>query len=412
MTNVLSEIVDCEVCGSDGLREVLDLGGQPLCDDLIPVEFSEKCKTYPVTILYCEKCKTAHQKYQVAKERLFPSTYHYRSRLTADVLSGMRQLVDSCVDTMGSLSGKVVLDIGCNDGSLLSFFNDKGCRVVGVEPTGAALDTPDFVDTYNSYFDEDVARKILDKYGCPDVITFTNVFAHIEDLAGLIQNLNLLMGSDTVLVIENHYLGAVIEKNQFDTFYQEHPRTYSAESFKYIAKSLNSELVNLEFPGRYGGNIRVFISRSNELTNKIKIDEIIGDKESNLLGGLESLNLFYSDWVVRAKKYLIEYSEKYGPLYGKAFPGRASIIVNSLGLSEEITPAVFEKQGSPKLGHYIPGTRIKILSDDDMFDLIGAEGVLINFAWHIDVEIQSYLRSMGFKGKVIKLLPDVEIVDI
>ena len=75
-----------------------------------------KCKTYPIEILFCDTCRTAHQRFQIPKDQLFPPTYHYRSRQTADVLSGMRQLVEACAREAGPLDAKKVLDIGCNDG--------------------------------------------------------------------------------------------------------------------------------------------------------------------------------------------------------------------------------------------------------------------------------------------------------
>ena len=184
------EVKKCEVCGSANLESVLDLGNHPMCDDLIPVNAAAECETFPIEILYCKKCDTAHQKYQVPKLKLFPQTYHYRSRFTADVLSGMDALLDSVEARLGSLSGLTVLDVGCNDGSLLDKFSAKGAATIGVEPTGAYVDAEGrshFI--MNNFFSESTAHKILEISPRIDIITFTNVFAHIDNLPKLVFNL-------------------------------------------------------------------------------------------------------------------------------------------------------------------------------------------------------------------------------
>ena len=135
MSENMLTIDSCEVCGNTKLETVLDLGKHPMCDDLVEVTSDRVCKEYPIEIVYCEECQTAHQKYQVPKHELFPKNYHYRSRFTADVLNGMKNLVNNCEETFGSLKGKKVLDIGCNDGSLLDFFREKGALTFGIEPS-------------------------------------------------------------------------------------------------------------------------------------------------------------------------------------------------------------------------------------------------------------------------------------
>ena len=92
----MTEINFCEVCDNDTLTSVLDLGLSPLCDDLSPIGSDIASKEYPIEILLCDKCFTAHQRYQVAREELFLPTYHYRARMTGSVLTGMRDFVDQC----------------------------------------------------------------------------------------------------------------------------------------------------------------------------------------------------------------------------------------------------------------------------------------------------------------------------
>ena len=256
-------ISNCEVCGSNQFQEVLDLGFHPMCDDLLPIESTRLCDQYPIVILYCENCRTAHQKYQIPKRELFPDSYHYRSRLTGDVLNGMQDLVSSVISNVNSLSGKVVVDIGCNDGSLLNFFSSHDAITVGVEPTDAAKDIDPNLHIFTIISLIEVASLINKKYPKIDIITFTNVFAHIENLPALLVALKSIMSPNTLLVVENHYLGSVLDTNQFDTFYHEHPRTYSLSSFFEIAKSLDRKVSSVNFPRRYGGNIRVFISNQD-----------------------------------------------------------------------------------------------------------------------------------------------------
>lgn len=406
MSNATNQIVSCEVCGNDELFPVLDLGKHPMCDDLIEVGSDRVCQEYPIEILFCKQCMTAHQKYQVPKHELFPVTYHYRSRFTADVLNGMKGLVATCEEKFGSLQGKNVLDIGCNDGSLLDFFREKGAVTIGIEPTGACADAMAKNHTaYNDYLSPEVAEKIVKEQGQPDFITFTNVFAHIENLHEVLDSLRKLMKETTVIVIENHYLGAVFQGNQFDTFYHEHPRTYSYHSFVEMAKKLSLEPVLVEFPARYGGNIRVCMGRA-DIYPKITpsdIDAVI-EKEKTFFEHFATMRANIEKWQKNKRATLEELVKANGPLAGKAFPGRAAILVKLLNLDTDIISEVYEKPGSLKIGYYLPGTRIPIKSDDDMIAKGEKEKPLVNLAWHISKEIQGYLRGLGHTGPIVDIL--------
>jgi 2-polyprenyl-3-methyl-5-hydroxy-6-metoxy-1,4-benzoquinol methylase len=407
INNMLLEITSCEICDNTNLSSVLDLGLHPMCDDLVRVGDERICKEYPIEILFCEKCITAHQRFQIPKEELFPKTYHYRSRHTGDVLKGMRELVESCEKTCGSLAGKKVLDIGCNDGSLLSIFREKGAKTYGIEPTSAFNDAiKNHHEVINDFLCESIATDFVKKYGHPDIITFTNVFAHIEDLKSVVRSLKILMHEKTIIIIENHYLGAVIDKFQFDTFYHEHPRNYSCKSFFYIAGLLGAQLSQVEFPSRYNGNIRVTYTPQNNqegtMTAPINLDEIF-EREKNFGKGLREMAKKINPWREKKRAEIESLVKEHGKLSGKAFPGRAAILVKMLGLDTDVIKAVYEKPQSGKLNHYIPGTRIQILSDDE-FDAAENKAPLLNLAWHINDEIRSYMQSRGFEGQLIDII--------
>lgn len=391
----MTEINFCEVCDNDTLTSVLDLGLSPLCDDLSPIGSDIASKEYPIEILLCDKCFTAHQRYQVAREELFLPTYHYRARMTGSVLTGMRDFVDQCEKRFRNLSGLTVLDIGCNDGSLLDIFKEHGCITVGVEPTNAADDSKH--PTIKKFFDIEAVSEVLENFGKPDLITFTNVFAHIDDLNNLLENLKTLIGPNTKIVIENHYLGAVLKYGQFDTFYHEHPRTYSAKSFQFIAAKLGLKVQDIEFVSRYGGNIRAYLSQGNET-------ESLGDEIDAVLG-FEKMNTWLKKWIPETQQYLNGLVNDFGILPGKAFPGRAAIVLKVLGIDENTLSAVYEITGSQKVGNYVPGTRIPILPEKDFFSLNPTPDKILNLAWHIPAEVQANLDKNNYQGTMLHLRP-------
>jgi len=404
--NLVNEINFCEVCDNSYLESVLNLGNHPLCDDLVQVGDSRVCPEYPIEILYCNRCETAHQRFQVPKQDLFPKSYHYRSRFTVDVLNGMSALVDATERHLGSLTGKLVLDVGCNDGSLLDFFQKKGAKTVGIEPTDAYRDgLGKGHDIINGFFTTQSASEIRSIHGAPDVITFTNVFAHIENLPNVIEALKILMSSSTMIVVENHYLGSVLRLNQFDTFYHEHPRTYSLTSFSYIAKSLGIELKAVEFPSRYGGNIRVFMGASSFNRNSDIADiKVILEKEAQFGLRIKELHNWIARWQTETRIRIDNLVETNGKLSAKAFPGRAAILVKLLGLDSDSIETTYEKPGSMKIGHYLPGTRIPIESDDKLFLRMQKLEVILNLAWHIPKEIENYLKENNFRGRIVHVI--------
>ena len=400
----------CEVCSQELIGPTLDLGSHPLCDDLQRLDSHVIAPPYEQIIQLCSTCLTAHQLNPVEKEKLFKPDYHYRAGLTTDVLNGMEDLVSMILDLEHDRKSRIVLDVGCNDGSLLGIFKKRFPEIItiGVDPTNAIKESGSKIDyPIQSFFNENTANQILEKFGRPDIITFTNVFAHIENLPQLLSAIKILVSEKTTLVIENHYLGAILEKNQFDTFYHEHPRTYSAHSFQHIAQSLGMSIKSIELPKRYGGNIRVVMVKTKIQESAAFLGEL--KLESNFLERFERMQTVFENWKLDSMAVIGDLA-KGGEIYGKSLPGRAVMLISSLGLDNDFMPAVFEQNKSPKVGHYVPGTKIKILSDDELLELKPRK--VIVWGWHIADEVCEYLKQIGFRGEIWVPLPSFRLYKI
>ncbi len=389
----------CEVCKSTDTFKFLDLGKQPLCDDLIRINSKKKCLKYPTKIFFCKNCYTALHKTKIKSKTLFPQNYHYRPRFTKDVLDGMKNLVLS-IEKFTNKKRAKILDIGCNDGSLLDLFYNRKHFTYGIEPTGAANEASKKHKILNNFFNIKTAKIFKKKYSYPDIITFTNVFAHINNFPELIKSLKLISNKKSIIVIENHYLKSILKKKQFDSFYHEHPRTYSLKSFKFIARELGFKILKVQFPKRYGGNIRVFIGKGRKDIKKID-NLILNEKKDIIL--LKNLQKYLHKWKINKKRYILKLNSKYGPLKAKAFPGRASILINILKLNKKNIASVHEQNGSPKINHKVPGTNIPILSDK-LLKNYHISKPIINLAWHISKEIKNFLKKQNIKNEVFDII--------
>lgn len=406
LQNVVKTISVCEVCASYSLVPVLNLGRQPLCDALVPIQSPRPDEKFPIEILFCNECLTCHQKYQPAPSLLFPRNYHYRSRLTKDVLHGMRDLVEKLKQQLGSLRNLTVLDIGANDGTLAGMIREAGATTIAVEPSDAVFETPPGgIFTYQEYWSGDLAQRIVDRHGPISVITMTNVFAHIDDVNGVLAAIYLALEPKGYFVMETHSLQRIVETGQFDTFYHEHPRTYSLHSVVKLAQRHGFQLLNMVSTRRYGGNLRVVLQKvASPVPWSVEIIAAL-EAEARLKNDIFTLQDKANSWRDCAIDCFGALTSQFGPLEAKAFPGRASVLLNWANLDCDVISGIFEKSNSPKIGHFAPGTRIPIIDEQFLFSAKRpARKPLINLAWHIDSEIRKYVMARGYTGPVLDIM--------
>jgi hypothetical protein len=164
---------------------------------------------------------------------------------------------------------------------------------------------------------------------------------------------------------------------------------------------------HVSFPRRYGGNIRVILGYDLSASSKDG-REYIERAERDFGFELAQLNAFIKHWKSSKRQQINELTQYHGsvfaPMPAIALPARAPLLVSMLGLDRNQISAVYQIPGSAKIGHYVPGTRIPILSDEEFpWD---STGPALNLAWHIPDEIAARYRSLGFMGEFIQIISE------
>ena len=402
----MNETIFCDVC-LDPLINEIRLGEFPVADHLSrDAEAAKRSALIPVVFSLCERCLTVNQMVRLDNEDLFPADYHYRAGLTDDVLKGMEGLLSDLNSTY-SLKGKTLIDVGTNDATLLDLAVGYGLdTTIGVEPTNAIDDNLSKKHVkFKEYFDIALAQKIRRQFEKIDFIVFTNVFAHIDPFGPLMSAVLELMSENTVLVIENHYLGSILDQNQFDTFYHEHPRTYSVSSFLEIAARFNLSLEKISFPARYGGNIRVFLKRSDSHEpSSLDIKKIVKGEQEKFPRKFRNLLQNMDDWAKKTSAMLAKFREESTPFFFRTFPARSSLLLGLLPEELITGVSICERSNSKKIGYFIPRTGNEIIDINHCVLLRDPTAVCVNLSWHISNEILKDMMDRGFKGTFIDIL--------
>jgi len=406
-------ISSCQVCNSPKLHLILDLEHQPLCDTLLTKDMlNEPEKTYPLRMMWCEECTCVQIDYCVDGKEVFHLDYPYRSGISKPLADYQTDICLSLIKKYNLNSSDLAIDIGSNDGTLLSGFKREGIRILGVEPTNIAkYANAHGIETIQSFFDIKTSEEIKEKYGKAAVITTTNVFAHMQTIGEVIMGVYNLLEDDGVFISETHYLLDVIQGGQFDTIYHEHLRTYSLQSLIKLFDQYDFTVTDVERGSRYGGNIRVHITKgkgkpvSQNVLELLKLEKDVGlDKLETYMKfaqRVQKARLEFMDFLINIKK-----SGK--SIVGKSCPGRASTLLNYYGVDKELIPYLAELPTSLKLGMYLPGKHIPVVNEEIL--LKEQPDFIVLMAWHYAEVIMKRLKAEGLKSDFVIPLPDLNIV--
>jgi hypothetical protein len=407
-----SVIVDrCQVCDAAELEQIMFFGYLPPVNQMRPIgQTPFEQPAYPALLLRCRRCQLVQLGLIVDPQILFPPEYPYTSGTTKILRDNFAELSRECRTLIDLGPHDLVVDIGSNDGTLLSNFA-AGHRVQGIEPSNAGvLANERKIPTLISFFNAESAAKVRAEQGLAKVITATNVFAHIEDVHAIVESLLSLLADDGMFISESHYWVSLVETLQYDTVYHEHLRYYSLRSLQHLLEMHGLALVHAKRIPTHGGSIRVYASRRGRYPQRESIAQLL-DQEQWFDASPDALQGF-RERVVGSKlqlhALLWDLKRRGQRVYGIGAPSRASTLVNYVGLDDAILDCVLEVPGSYKIGKYMPGTLIPVREEACLFSE-QPENVLL-LSWHIADELIPKLKHKGYRGQFIVPLPEPQIV--
>ncbi len=407
-------IKECQICRSKKIYEILDLGHSGLCDSLLTKnDLNKHEKSYPLKLLKCKKCHLLQINYVVNNEEVFHLNYPYKSGITKTLKDLLHSTSQYSVDNFKFSKKPLAIDIGSNDGTLLEGFKQHGFKVLGVEPTNIAkLANKKGITTIQKFFDHKTAQFINKRYQKAEVVTGTNIFAHINKLDSLMKGVKVLLNPEKgIFVTESHYAVNILDEMQFDSIYHEHLRFYLLKPLIFLLNKYGFNVVDAVRIPNYAGSIRVTATLNKKIKPKKSINQIIQQEKKR---GFYSEKKYkqYAKKVIKVKKDLSELLWKLKlnkkRIVGVGCPGRSVTLLAYCNITDQLIDYIAEQSSSLKLNMFTPSTHIKII--DEKYMIQNQPDYALVLSWHYGKNVMKNLRMKGYKGKFIMPLPKPKII--
>jgi len=408
-------IKECQICRSKKIYEILNLGHSGLCDSLLKKEDLNKHeKSYPLKLFRCRKCHLLQINYVVNNEEVFHLEYPYKSGITKTLKDLLHSTSKYSVDNFKFSKKPLAIDIGSNDGTLLEGFKNHGFNVLGIEPTNIAkLANKKGIKTIQKFFDYKTAQFIKKKYHKAEVITGTNIFAHINKLDSLMKGVkNLLNPDNGIFISESHYAVNILDEMQFDSIYHEHLRFYLLKPLIFLLNKYGFNVIDASRIPNYAGSIRVTATLNKKIKPNKNIKQILDMEEKE---GFYSEKKYkqYAKKVIKVRKDLNEMLWKLKlnkkKIVGVGCPGRSITLLSYCNISNQLIDYIAEQNSSLKLNMFTPSTHIEIIDEKHMIKKQPDYALILS--WHYGKNVMKNLRNKGFKGKFIMPLPKPRIIN-
>ena len=405
----------CRMCGEGSLTKAMSLTPTPPGNDfLTKEELGRDEPVYPLDLYFCEACHHIQLGHVVDPKILYQKNYSYVSATSAYFVNHLKHYAKDMVERFDLKPGDLAVDIGSNDGTCLSFFKDKGMKVVGVDPATeiARKATENGIDTIADFFGYKLAVELRKKYGTAKYITSHNACAHIDNLFDVVKGVEHWLDADGVFVLEVGYFVDVYSNTWFDTVYHEHVDYHTVAPFEKLFNRVGMELISVERISPQGGSIRVMAQKKGGIIKRDdSVDELIALEAKLGLDKAETLHkLNHKISQVRDKLHNLIHSLKADgkSIAGFGAPTKATTLMAHFGLDATVLDFIVD-DNPLKQGLFTPITHIPVLSADALYKM-KPDYVLI-LAWNFAEPImQMHKKYSEQVGQFILPMPNPEIV--
>lgn len=392
----MERLEHCRACLAARPYLFLPLGDHPPANMFVrPADLEEVQPTFSLNAEACLHCGLI----QVADQ--IPADFFRHYLYVPSGATTMHRHFGELAELLKQLAGDaLIVDIGCNDGLLLKACNDLGCETLGVDPAAnlAELAHERGVEVHVAYFDPETATNLRRDRGPAKVIVTTNTFNHIGDLHRFMTGVVRLLDEDGTFVIEVPWAKELLDRNEFDTVYQEHVSEFSILSMVKLGRFFGLEVVDVHRLPIHGGSIRVFFRRASKVIATPAVEEMLGEE---LAGGMLDA-VTYDDFADRIEAIRSDLIDMLRELKGQGLkiagygaPAKGNTLLNYFGVGPDDLDFLVDRNPL-KQGLYSPGMKIPILSPD----AIETErpDILMVLAWNFFEEIREQQTAFTSRG--------------
>lgn len=404
---------ECRICKSKNLKQFLNLGEMPPANSFLKEkDLAEPELKFPLRVLFCENCGLSQLGEVVDPNILFRNYVYLSSGMPQKFSEHFKNYADEVVSRFIKSKDDLVVEIGSNDGILLSVFKGK-TKILGVDPAEniAKVAIENGIETIADYFSENLACEIVKRYGHAKAIMANNVVMHIDDHHDLIKGVKTLLTDDGVFIFEAPYMRDMFDNLTFDTIYHEHLSYLTVKPFVELFNQFGMEIFDIKEVPVHGVSLRVYAAKSGVYKIEPAIEEYLErEKEMGLDKFVTYLKLSGRIEALKGKVIaILQNLKKEGKriaAYGA--PAKGNTLLNYFSVGRDILDYIAEDLSS-KIGIYTPGTHIPIISSEEARK--NPPDYYLLLAWNYkDVIIG---KEEGFRkkgGKFIIPIPEPEII--